>query len=502
MIVKFHARGVGRGSGPVDYLLGRDRERDGAQLLSGEPDLIIALCDSSPYAKKYTSGVLSFEEEDLPKAQKDILMSSFEKTLLPGLDKNQYACLWVEHKDKGRLELNFLIPNVELQTGKRLQPYFDKADKPRVNAWKVMVNAKYQLHDPDDPKNHRTLVTANNLPKEKQAIAQTITDSLLHLAGHGQINSREDVLNLLNEGGFSVVRKTTKSISIADPDGGRNIRLKGAIYEQNFRFGNELREEIEGASQRYRDGANVRFQTAHAVYQKGIDAKRAFNLKRYKREPTPNRESLQNDLVPTVYSDGDHHRDFDDVQSLRVGQYPEATGHEATTRNNERVLERQDRPTANNGEELNQTDKAEREQHQKIKGSRFGIEISTMRETLVLADGEIPIRKLDEAKRQSSDVHTRRILDDDGIRNSIIESIRDITDRARETAQGLRDGLRTFIKDVQKYFDYEQDSAESVRNTIEADRNLAKASNGIGEIIRAEKEVENKGKELDFDIDF
>ncbi|WP_434221106.1 hypothetical protein, partial [Klebsiella pneumoniae] len=42
-------------------------------------------------------------------------------------DRDQYACLWVEHRDKGRLELNFVIPNIELQSGKRLQPYFDRA---------------------------------------------------------------------------------------------------------------------------------------------------------------------------------------------------------------------------------------------------------------------------------------------------------------------------------------------------------------------------------------
>ncbi|MGC5428767.1 mobilization protein, partial [Aeromonas veronii bv. sobria] len=59
MIVKFHARGVGRGSSPVDYLLGQEREREGATLDRGDPALIEALIDSSPYAKRYTSGVLS-----------------------------------------------------------------------------------------------------------------------------------------------------------------------------------------------------------------------------------------------------------------------------------------------------------------------------------------------------------------------------------------------------------------------------------------------------------
>ncbi|MCI4509688.1 hypothetical protein NEN32_26405, partial [Escherichia coli] len=31
MIVKFHARGKGGGSGPVDYLLGRERNREGVK---------------------------------------------------------------------------------------------------------------------------------------------------------------------------------------------------------------------------------------------------------------------------------------------------------------------------------------------------------------------------------------------------------------------------------------------------------------------------------------
>ncbi|WP_289394746.1 hypothetical protein [Pantoea stewartii] len=61
---------------------------------------------ASPYAKKYTSGVLSFSEQDLPPGQREKLMASFERVLMPGLDKDQYSVLWVEHQDKGRLELN------------------------------------------------------------------------------------------------------------------------------------------------------------------------------------------------------------------------------------------------------------------------------------------------------------------------------------------------------------------------------------------------------------
>ncbi|WP_455815745.1 hypothetical protein, partial [Pseudomonas graminis] len=117
MIVKFHARGTGKGAGPVDYLLGKDRQRPESRLMRGNPDDIVAIIDSSPYAKAYTSGVLSFSEADLPEPDKEKLITHFEKALLPGLDADQYACLWVEHRDKGRLELNFVVPNIELQSG-------------------------------------------------------------------------------------------------------------------------------------------------------------------------------------------------------------------------------------------------------------------------------------------------------------------------------------------------------------------------------------------------
>ena len=283
MIIKFHNRGVGRGSGPVGYLLGREGNREGATLDRGNPAVIEALIDSSPYAKKYTSGVLSFAEADLPRATKDKLMSDFEKALLPGLEGNQYAVLWVEHRDKGRLELNFVVPNIELQSGKRLQPYFHKADNPRLDAWRTVVNGELKLHDPDDPLNRQAVITPKDLPRGHKEAAQAITDGLLRMAGAGEIQSRDDVRKALQGAGFSVVRETKNSLSIADPDGGRNIRLKGVLYEQDFRHGEGLRAELEAAGQRYREASERRVHEARESYLRGVEIKRGENERRYCR---------------------------------------------------------------------------------------------------------------------------------------------------------------------------------------------------------------------------
>lgn len=287
MIIKFHARGTGGGKGPVQYLLGRDGQREGSTLLRGDPEQVAELIDSSRYAKKYTSGVLSFAEADLSAQQKRALMDSFEQALLPGLEVRQYSCLWVEHRDKGRLELNFVIPNLELTAGKRLQPFYAPADQRRVDAWMTLQNAELRLADPKDPARKRALVTANNLPRERQEAAQQITNGLLAIAAKGEIRNRSDVIEKLAGAGFQVVRETKSSISIADPDGGKNIRLKGALYERNFKFGPELRGEIEAASRWYRAEREQRIQEARRELAHGVEIKRAELARRH---PSPREE--------------------------------------------------------------------------------------------------------------------------------------------------------------------------------------------------------------------
>lgn len=286
MMIKIHSRGRGGGSGPVDYLLGKDRDREGATLLRNDPDITEELINTSKYAQRYTSGVLSFAEANLPEDKKQRIMDSFESALLPGLDKDQYQCLWVEHRDKGRLELNFVVPNIELTQGKRLQPYYDRADRPRLNAWKQITNIAYSLHDPDDPANKRDNVTANDLPREKKQAAEHITQSITQLVEAGEIHSREDIIKTLQQGGFDVVRQTKQSISIADPDGGRNIRLKGALYEQNFRPSQDLRKQLETASKSYRESVSERLRGARETYLRCTERKSEENKKRHQR-PQP-----------------------------------------------------------------------------------------------------------------------------------------------------------------------------------------------------------------------
>ena len=81
MIVQFFRYGNGMSKGPLNYLLGKDRDRDHAKILKGDESEIAALIDTSPYQKKYTAGCLSFYENDLSEKDKQALMRDFETCL-------------------------------------------------------------------------------------------------------------------------------------------------------------------------------------------------------------------------------------------------------------------------------------------------------------------------------------------------------------------------------------------------------------------------------------
>lgn len=295
MIVKFFNRGTGGGNGPVDYLLGKDRERELAKLEQGDPDEIINLINSCEFTQKYKSGCLSFSEKDLSPGIKNKLMADFEKVLLPGLDKNQYSILWVEHKDKDRLELNFVVPCVELTTSKRLQPYYHKIDQKRVDTWKRIINTSLNLHDPDAPENKRAVkpLHVTNLPQAKREQVEQINRALLNQIEIGLVKNRSDAVMALENAGFIITRQAKNTISIKDPNGGKNIKLKGEIYESTFQFSREHASRVRAAQAVYNAKRPEKLERNEETFRDLLSKKREFNRKLYQACREKNRPALR-----------------------------------------------------------------------------------------------------------------------------------------------------------------------------------------------------------------
>ena len=263
MLIKiFKNKGKGSAKASIDYLLDKDRNRELATVLKGNPELSLELAQSLAFSNKYTVGCLSFEEADLPKKSKLELMEKFEEMVFAGLTSEQFNISWIEHRDKGRLELNFFIPNVELTTGKRYQNY------------------QYQLSDPHDPTKRQLCKFEFSADMQQSKIKENLTALIADGITQQHISSREDIIELLKQSGFKIERTTEKSISISHPALKKNIRLSGAIYEHR-EFNGEFAEEFRRETGIYQSRTGERIKQAQTTFEQLFQRRAEFNQQKY-----------------------------------------------------------------------------------------------------------------------------------------------------------------------------------------------------------------------------
>jgi len=291
MYVKVFKRGTGK-SGGIDYLMS-DKDADkkprsiSPKILRGDPELTKSLIDATHFAQRYTSGVLSFSENNLDEKTKSEIMDSFEKkALFPGLESDSYNAFWVEHRDKDRIELHFVVPNMELKTGKRLAPYYHRADMPRIDNWQEITNFDYELSSPKDPDRKQTITLNKDLPPKKSEALQHINSNIESMIEIGTINNRDDVIGVLKTAGLEIARVTKKSISIKNPTPNKqNIRLKGAYYEQSFKSREQLGADFEQAKRDYQRDLQQNIDRARERLTEQIERKANYHIGRYRPEP-------------------------------------------------------------------------------------------------------------------------------------------------------------------------------------------------------------------------
>ncbi len=231
MVVKFFANKQGGSERAIDYLLNEREMQRTARTLQGNPSVTRKIIQSIDRKQKVCVGCLSFEEANIAEEDKYILMDDFEKMLLPTM-QGRYNILWVEHTDKGRLELNFVIPKIDLNTGKALNPYYHKADVTRKELFEDKWNLIKGYSSAKDPSKSRTLNTSTKqhyLSKDYNEL-----DALLHqLVADGIIKNRDQLIETL-KGQVEVTRISYESISVKLPEHKKAKRYKGSIYAQEF----------------------------------------------------------------------------------------------------------------------------------------------------------------------------------------------------------------------------------------------------------------------------
>lgn len=287
MLIKFFKRPPKRTNGvkggsprtSMNYLLNKPEGK--VRVLHGNPELSVRLAEVMESANPYSVGCLSFEEADIPEEDKKAIMQKFEESFLAGLDAEQYDICWIEHTDKGRLELNFFVPNVELSTGKRLNLYYDRADRHLAESFKKAINLEYGLTSPDEPQKRQTVSIDKSLPKNTKDIVAALNGLIEGEFALGNIQNRQDVVNCFEKHGFEIARQGEHYLSIKN-EGGRNIRLKGVFYEQTFRADKECRAIAEAERGTSRDRNRGEVEQAREQLHKSIGAKLQENRQRFK----------------------------------------------------------------------------------------------------------------------------------------------------------------------------------------------------------------------------
>ncbi len=254
MLVKFWGtnQGGGDGDGSVNYLLNERVKQGTAKVLKGDANLTKSLLLSLTQKHKACVGCLSFEESNIDESLKYELIESFENALLTESMQNRYNILWVEHTDKGRLELNFVIPRIDLERRKTFNPYYHKVDLKRIDTWKDCINLKHNFTNPKDlEKQHNIQQHQTKNPQNKELLAtyekldKLIQDNLGKL-----FNSRADIINFLKDNQCEVTRQGKDYISVKLPNESKAKRLKGFYYHETFRTIADIREQLSEVRQR------------------------------------------------------------------------------------------------------------------------------------------------------------------------------------------------------------------------------------------------------------
>ncbi len=251
--MKVFSHGTGTGNAAVHYLIRTDypgREKKSPEVVRGDPEVVLSIINSLDTKWKFTSGALSWHPEDIVSPQQeDNVIEEFERIAFAGLDRDAYSILWVRHGHAGHHELHFLIPRVELTTGKAFNPCPPGWQKD-FDVFRDLYNFRENWARPDDPArrrlhtpehaeifNARLLRRGKKLVKDERAETKAaIHEYVEKLLSEGLIHDRHDILTALQEIGFAINRAGKDYITVKDPESGEKIRLKGGIYGESWNF--------------------------------------------------------------------------------------------------------------------------------------------------------------------------------------------------------------------------------------------------------------------------
>lgn len=290
MNVTIFPTGKGGSESAVRYLLS-DTDHEGKkravlpEILFGDPNTFTEIANSTKRQHKYTSGVISFRDhESITPEQITTLIETFRSTFMPGLDVDKnFSDFWVLHRDKGNLELHFLVANTELVSGTQLNIHPPgQKNIEFFNAFVAVMNDNFGFAQvvPDPLKISLKPFEAKSPNGKKDKKAKDDFAKLLHTEiTNGFIGNRNQLIGYLKNHGIDVPTVGTDFMTIRLPDAKKNTRLKGPLFTKDSDYAALVAEHHQSKIPKFLIPAEAKEQQKKLIA--GIQARTAFNHRRY-----------------------------------------------------------------------------------------------------------------------------------------------------------------------------------------------------------------------------
>ena len=312
MIISFFKSGTSDSRSPVNYVMGKMDHSGNERLvkpkeIGGSIELFAAAVDFNHNKWKYTSGVISFRDKENPTdEQKETILKAFKKVYFAGLDPESIPHAFVEHRDKGNLEIHFLVSRMATD-GKsfNMNPPGRKSFE-LTKAFQAAVNHKMNYDQVvENPfKAHLSKFEHQYPSQSKSKVKESLADSLSKGIVQGKINNRNELINTLESVGVEITRKGKDYLSIKFPNTDKAIRLKGPMFESNADY-KELKKVFANESKTLTED---QYSKNIDKLRKFMDERSAFNQERHR----PRR------LKARIYQDKKQFNQFLDMESMGI----------------------------------------------------------------------------------------------------------------------------------------------------------------------------------------
>ena len=312
MNVTIFPTGKGGSESAVKYLLS-DTDHEGKkrsvmpEILFGDPTTFTEIANATKRQHKYTSGVIAFrdgaESASITPDQITTVIEIFRSTFMPGLkvDEN-FADFWVMHRDKGNLELHFLVANTELSSGSQLNIH-PPGEKNIVffNAFSAVMNDNFGFAQvvPDPLKIALKPFEAKSPNGKKDKKAKNDFAQVLHSEiVNGTISNRNQLIGYMKRHGLDVQTVGSDFVTVRLPGASRNTRLKGPLFSKDSDYAALVTEHHESKIPKFLTPAEAKDQQEKLIA--GIRARTAFNQRRYLTPKPGAKRSHRASKLPTA----------------------------------------------------------------------------------------------------------------------------------------------------------------------------------------------------------